>query len=167
MASVNVWRRKTDGRFLPAGERRGVGNSRSVTSQDTVKPVRCGISKSEILRGHEAFGKVISASHRLQVRYLRCFYRIDKQIPPYTCMVGFAVKKAGSSVLRNRARRLLKESWRLRKQRLDELCREHEHQLRCVFIIDIPRVREALNFEHVDTLLMQIVPELENISEQA
>jgi ribonuclease P protein component len=152
---------------LLAGARRGVGNSPSVTSQDIDRPLHCRISKSEILRGHDAFGNVISASNRLQVRFLRCFYRIEKQIPPYTCMVGFAVKKAGSSVLRNRARRMLRESWRIRKHRFVALCLQKEVQLRCVFIIDLTRAIEDFDFNLVDSLIDKILPQLETFVERS
>ncbi len=82
-------------------------------------------------------------------------------------MVGFAVRKAGNAVKRNHARRLLKECWRTRKQKLLELCRDRCLQIRCVFIIDMPRVRGSLSFIDIDSQLCQIVPELENIVMQA
>jgi len=145
--------------------RRDVGSSQSVTSQDIDRPSHCRISKTEILRGHDAFGKIISAHNRLQVRFLRCFFRIENQIPPYTCMVGFAVKKARSSVQRNKARRLLRESWRLRKGRFEALCTQREKQLRCVFILDVTRTLEGFDFKLVDTLMNKIVQELESCVE--
>ena len=66
--------------------------------------------KEEILRKNEDFSNVYKKGKSLGEQYIVFFYRKNyKQIN----RVGFlASKKVGNSVLRNRARRLMKESYR-------------------------------------------------------
>ncbi len=66
--------------------------------------------KEEILRKNEDFSIVYKKGKSLGEQYIVFFYRKNyKQIN----RVGFlASKKVGNSVLRNRARRLMKESYR-------------------------------------------------------
>ncbi len=65
-------------------------------------------------------------------------------------MVGFAVRKAKNSVQRNCVRRLMRESFRQRKQQLWEFCRQEHIQIRCVLLIDPKRIKEPITFELVD-----------------
>jgi ribonuclease P protein component len=138
-----------------------------VTSRATANTLRYGISKSEILRGHEAFGTVIHGSQSVQSRYIRCYYRIEEQIPPYACMVGFAVRKAGNAVRRNRARRLMRETWRCRKGQLNQLCEEQRIRILTVFILDMRRVPGKLGFIDVDAQMEQLLLDVRRIAERS
>jgi ribonuclease P protein component len=155
-----------DVRSLPGDVQRGVGSLPSVTSHATDKTLHNGISKSEILRGHEAFGTIITGSQRVQSRFIRCYYRIEEQIPPYASTVGFAVRKAGNAVRRNRARRLMRESWRCRKHRLTQLCEAQQLRVSAVFLLDMRRVSGRLGFLDVDGQMEQLILDLGRIAER-
>ncbi len=145
-----AWPRKTAGKCSHAAVRKGAGNSPSVTSPSTDKPVTNRLSKKEILRGYRAFGHVLSRGIYVQHRSIRFYYDIKREIPPYHGMVGFAVRKARNAVQRNCVRRLMRESFRQRKHELWEFCRAQKCQIHCVLLIDPKRIQEPVTFELVD-----------------
>lgn len=86
-----------------------------------------GLSKKEILRGHDAFLFVLRNSVVFSTDYLKLFVNKVNVTEPVglnqsplltnSLKVGFIIarKKIRKAVLRNRIRRLLKESFRLNK----------------------------------------------------
>ena len=154
-----AWRRKTAVNLSPEGVQRVAGDLRSVTSPSTGKPQSHTLPKSEILRGYRIFGRIMSRGTYVQSDAIRCYYDVQREIPPYQCMVGFAVKKPGSAVRRNRLRRLLRESYRQRKTELAELSSEHRFQLRCVFMIDAQKAPQP-TFSSVDAAISRILEDL-------
>ena len=67
--------------------------------------------KKEILRKKEDFDAIYKAGRSVPDRYIVLFYR--KNDLPYNRTAFLASKKVGNSVHRNRAKRLMKESYRL------------------------------------------------------
>ncbi len=87
-----------------------------------------GLEKHEILRGHDAYSKVFQNSILLSGSFLKAFVSLQNnelvlfdfsKSPPLSnhLKVGFIIakKKIRKAVLRNRIKRLLKESYRLNK----------------------------------------------------
>lgn len=75
---------------------------------------------------------------------------METAIPPSECQVGFAVRKAPSAVLRNRVRRLMRESWRQGRHALAAACAAHDIRMTCVFLYDFRRAGQAPSFADVD-----------------
>ncbi len=67
--------------------------------------------KREVLTGSREFGAVYNRGKSVGDRYVVIFYK--KNGLPYTRTGFLASKKVGNAVMRNRARRLMKESYRL------------------------------------------------------
>ncbi len=67
--------------------------------------------KREVLTGSREFGAVYKRGKSVGDRYVVIFYK--KNGLPYTRTGFLASKKVGNAVMRNRARRLMKESYRL------------------------------------------------------
>jgi len=67
--------------------------------------------RKEVLTGSREFGAVYNKGKSVGDRYVVLFYK--KNGLPYTRKGFLASKKVGNSVMRNRARRLMKESVRL------------------------------------------------------
>ena len=67
--------------------------------------------KKNVLRRKTDFSAIYNKGKSVGDRYVVLFYR--KNHLPYNRMAFLASKKVGNSVKRNRARRLLKESFRL------------------------------------------------------
>lgn len=145
-----AWPRRTAGRCSHGVVQKGAGSSPSVTSPSTDKPVRNRLSKKEILRGYRPFGHVFSRGTYVQHKSIRLYYDIKREIPPYRCMVGFAVRKPKNAVQRNFLRRLLRESFRQRKHALVDYCQENHILLSCVVLIDPKRIAEPVNFDFID-----------------
>lgn len=136
---------------------RVVGNSPSVTSPSTDRTRRNRVSKREILRGHEAFGHVFSRGTYVQHRGIRLYYDMQRAIPPYTCTVGFAVKKPRNAVQRNLLRRLLRESYRQRKHAVCHLIEESCMQLRAVFLVDPQKIHSDPNYQLFDASVTELL----------
>lgn len=90
--------------------------------------------KNEILRGYNAYSKVLQESVLLSTDYLKAFVNSENKDPvsiditnsPHftdNVKVGFIIakKKIKKAVLRNRIKRLLKESYRLNKNLLNPI----------------------------------------------
>jgi ribonuclease P protein component, eubacterial len=71
--------------------------------------------KKEILRKKSDFDAIYRAGESVPDRYVVLFYR--KNDLPYTRTAFLASKKVGNSVQRNRAKRLMRESYRLNEDR--------------------------------------------------
>lgn len=75
--------------------------------------------------------------------------------------MGFAVRKARSSVQRNRVRRLLRESFRQRQTVLRAICAERRIALRCVFLLNAQKAAAHLRFAEVDEAVRTILTAVE------
>ena len=71
--------------------------------------------KKEILRRNSDFTSIYKKGKSVGHRFVVVFYR--KNNLPYNRIAFLASKKVGNSVIRNRARRLMKESYRQINQR--------------------------------------------------
>ena len=71
--------------------------------------------KKEILRKKSDFDAIYRAGESVPDRYVVLFYR--KNGLPYTRTAFLASKKVGNSVQRNRAKRLMRESYRLNEEK--------------------------------------------------
>lgn len=71
--------------------------------------------KKEVLRKKEDFNAIYKAGKSFPDRYIVLFCR--KNDLPYNRTAFLASKKVGNSVQRNRAKRLMKESFRLNRDR--------------------------------------------------
>lgn len=67
--------------------------------------------KKDVLRGKKNFSSVYNKGKSIADRYIVIFYK--KNGLPYNRIAFLASKKVGNSVARNRARRLMKEGFRL------------------------------------------------------
>ena len=74
--------------------------------------------KKEVLRKKDDFNAVYKAGKSVPDRYIVLFYK--KNDLPYSRTAFLASKKVGNSVQRNRAKRLMKESYRLNAEKFLE-----------------------------------------------
>ena len=72
--------------------------------------------KKEVLRKKDDFNAIYKAGESVPDRYIVLFFR--KNDLPYNRTAFLASKKVGNSVQRNRAKRLMKESYRLHREEL-------------------------------------------------
>ncbi|MGB2870069.1 MAG: ribonuclease P protein component [Bacteroidota bacterium] len=80
--------------------------------------VRSLLPRTEILRGYRSFSKVIAQGRPVGAPPVRAFYLVDPAAQ-FSVKVGFAVSRSvRKAVLRNRAKRLLRESYRTQKHLL-------------------------------------------------
>ncbi len=74
--------------------------------------------KKDILRRKDDFSSIYKRGKSIGERYIVLFYK--KNGLSYNRIAFLASKKVGNSVERNRARRLMKESYRLLKENIKE-----------------------------------------------
>ena len=74
--------------------------------------------RKNVLRRKKDFTAIYNRGKSIGDRYVVLFFR--KNNLPYNRMAFLASKKVGNSVKRNRARRLMKESYRLTEMKLPE-----------------------------------------------
>lgn len=126
--------------------------------------MRYTLHKREILRGNENFRKIISSGSKIFGKNILCFYLIDENsiIKSNRILAGFTVsKKVGNAVVRNRIKRLIRESYRLSKSVLYETETMKNFVVSMVFIYNSSRKNSIKNIN-----LNIIKPELENLLEQ-
>jgi len=82
----------------------------------------CTLRKNEIIRGYESFKRIFIKSKVIETRYLKCYLQFDDKISsPHSIKVGFTVskKKVKKAYIRNRIKRLMKETYRNSKHLLE------------------------------------------------
>jgi RNase P protein component len=140
MVSVPGWQPKMEERSLPDAVQKGAGNLPSATRPATVDSgQRYFLKKTDILRGFGAYTAVFGARSFVQHGCARLFYSISSEIPPFSCRVGFAVRKPGNSVHRNRRRRLMKEAYRHERSNIMRFCEQNRISIDMVFLYDTTR----------------------------
>lgn len=115
-----------------------VTNSPSATSDsqesDSIRPLRFTLSKSEILRGYRSFTRVITSGNTISAPPLRCHYTRTGSTPGQI-LAGFSVSRNFKRAIeRNKAKRLMREAYRLSKQQLMGWSAEKNESLEIVFM---------------------------------
>lgn len=107
-----------------------------------MKPSRLSLTKQEILRGYQAFSRVITEGRSLQKGAVRCFFTaVPRQRG--SLQVGFSVSRnVQNAVERNRARRWMKDAYRKNKALLTNLPMPATQAMSVVFML---RVRGRLS----------------------
>jgi ribonuclease P protein component len=128
----------------------------------SVIPLRFTLSKSEILRGYQSFSRVITSGNSINVHPIRCYYIRSEGQPP-TILAGFSVSRnIRSAVDRNRAKRLMRESYRLNKSRLARGSETNPPSLAVVFMYtaSAPMAKGRVSFEAVNDAMKKLIKRL-------
>lgn len=125
------------------------------------------LRKNEILRGRKNFQKVF-AGGKLNSNLLTCFYVIEKQkdYRANPIRVGFTLsRKIRGAVVRNRLKRLMRESYRLNKNILDLKAVEN-FQISILFIFKKHPLDKKIKLEEVRNEVVQFLINIKNIISQ-
>ncbi|HCA80448.1 MAG TPA: hypothetical protein DEP53_12020 [Bacteroidetes bacterium] len=127
-----------------------------------MKPARHSLTKRDILRGYRAFSHTISSGRSLQKGSIRCFYSVNPSggIQP---RIGFSVtRNIHTAAARNRVRRWMRESYRLRKDALRDLPSGQSGCFDVVFLFSARstpvldrRIRESID-QAISSLLKEL-----------
>jgi ribonuclease P protein component len=98
--------------------------------------VRYTLRKHEIIRGRGTFSKIFSSGSKLAEETLICFYQIEKDdVKTSKVLVGFSInKKNGGAIVRNRIKRLMRESYRLNKHILLDALMQNKFIVSIIFL---------------------------------
>ncbi len=104
-------------------------------------------------------GKIIFSESK-KIKAIYCF--LKNQDTPGT-KVAFAIyKKAGNAVWRNRIKRLLRESYRLNKVELNELCKDKSQTLLLVLSLNSVN-KKKYNKIYLKDLLPDVISIIKNV----
>jgi len=97
---------------------------------------RYGLSSKERIKSKKDFDKIFSSGKILysSSKLIKAVYIVEKEDKSKGVRIAVAVgKKLGIAVWRNRIKRLIKESYRLNKEILLEICSKNNILLKIVF----------------------------------
>ncbi|MFH0991992.1 MAG: ribonuclease P protein component [bacterium] len=124
------------------------------------KPRRYLLKKSEMVRGYRTFSSIISEGCLLKEKQFQCYF-LHRPAGERTVFVGFAVGKSkGSAVLRNRARRKLREAYRLCKHHLLTESPLWSGELRVIFMLTKSLDRHPESFLEMQHGMSRILTKL-------
>ncbi len=122
--------------------------------------MRYTLKKSEILRGKKNFQKLFSSGTKIYKNFITCIYLTEKiESKEKKILVGFTVnRKIKRAIIRNRCKRLMRESYRLNKHILDTETK-NTYNISIIFyfkqIIEDEKIKyQQISEEIVDTLLL-------------
>lgn len=129
--------------------------------------MRYTLRKEEIIRGRNTFHNIISSGNRLVEKTILCFYQIeDSANEPNQILVGFSVsKKIGKAVVRNRIKRLMRESYRLHKDILQDTttCIKYRASMIFVFGKTDSDTSKKIKFGAVEQDIIQLLQRFKKI----
>ncbi len=116
-------------------QRRALGRK-----SDSIRPLRFTLSKSEILRGYKSFTRVITSGNSISAPPLRCHFTRAGSTRS-RIMVGFSVSRNFKRAIdRNKAKRLMREAYRLSKHHLVRWSERRNESLEIIFMYTGSRV---------------------------
>ncbi len=135
-------------------QRRTISNS-----QGRITPLRFTLSKPRILRGYKSFTRVITEGKSISSPPIRCYYSRGPQ-SPRCIQAGFSVSRGvRRAVDRNKAKRLMRESYRLNSSLLGGERRILQNSFDLVFLYTGRSVglRGGTSFADVNKSMQQIM----------
>lgn len=124
-----------------------------------------GLSKQERLNKKKEFELVYSAGQTVYSRNRKLkatFVVLNTETESGVRIAAGVFKKSGNAVWRNRVKRLIKESYRLNKQKLNAKCQENQKQVLVVFSLYSINKRKCSK-PKLDTIIFDVVELIEQI----
>jgi ribonuclease P protein component len=113
-----------------------------------------------MVRGYKTFSNIISEGCSIKEKQIQCFY-LHRPAGDRKVSVGFAVGKSkGSAVQRNKARRKLREAYRLGKHNLLTENPLWSGELRIVFMLMKSLDRRSVLFSEIQYEMAKVLAKL-------
>ncbi|MEE9225230.1 MAG: ribonuclease P protein component [Bacteroidota bacterium] len=125
------------------------------------------LKKHEILRGHRQFDRAITGGKSLFGELLRCFVSpsgFGGDLGRDMVKIGFAVsRKIRKSSVRNRLKRIMREVYRMHKERLHQLAIRNSQRLELVLVFrgNTDSDPKKVPYELIEKDFLRIVDRLE------
>jgi ribonuclease P protein component len=117
------------------------------------------LPRSKILRGRKNFQRLFEKSTVLNSNSLQFRYRIYTD-PEEGCLIGFAApkKKISKAARRNRAKRLIREAYRLNQAQLSDLFATRQFGFHGLFMAN----RDNLSYSETEADMIRILGSVRN-----
>ncbi|HEY5615758.1 MAG TPA: ribonuclease P protein component [Bacteroidota bacterium] len=114
------------------------------------------LKKTAILRGRGVFTKLFTEGRTHSAGAIRCFYSIQEGNPK-SPQAGFTVtRNVKNAAIRNRVKRLMRESWRRRQGELQA----KNSGVQIAFLYYKNPEKKNLHLQHIDGMIQKLIEKL-------
>lgn len=136
------------------------GGQNNLGSQVTMRRLR--LPRTAILRGEKAFARLFKSGNVMRSPLIDFRYYLSPGVDQPSSVAFIASKRLGNAVIRNRCKRIMRESYRLNKPSFDAVLSQYDGSIQGAFIAK----HKDLNLESLHLALQGFIQRLADVTKR-